>query len=368
MEQGTREVGGTRSKRAALIALMVGGLAACGETGFQSSAPKDADKPDKPSTAGSNSTPNSEVDKVLSPNGDDLPQNCATSARAVRIAFIVDNTGSNCSSDCQVQTGNSLVGSDPPRVNAALFGGKPFTQRQRVVSEAIQRIVTVDEQARAQKSDFIGTDVGLASFPKPKPGTNTGLNEPVTYEGSPALPVLMNNSASLKAIPGFNDSLWDLLKFTHKPLGHTPYQVALQAASKVLPHGRKAGDTRQEYVFFITDGLPTDERPSVVREARKALGDKVKVIMFSVYMPGLNTESQNANAKATLSDGWNNPQILWGRKAGNNDGFASFDAYWKALLELPKEIADVNVDVNGAENLAGEVDKVLDLISKCGGG
>ena len=155
-----------------------------------------------------------------------------------------------------------------------------------------------------------------------------------------------------------------MLKFTHKPAGATPYEVAFKGAHDLLKAGRNPQDPRPDVVLFITDGLPTDQRPSLVRAARAMLG-ATPVILFSLYEPGKNSETQNAPAKSTLSDGWNSPTLQWGDRPNENDGYPNFESYWKELLKLPSEVSNSVIEVEGSQKLNAELDRILGVLQSC---
>lgn len=298
------------------------------------------------------------------PGGEDIPQNCTNQHRALRIAIVVDNSGSmSCKPGSVKSSTNDVCGTDPIKENSP-HGGIGYTDRQKAIFSAITRTISQDAKARGSNPDFPGSSFGISSFPRDGK-TLDGLNNSVFHSGpGAAIPSLLANTRDLSESSDFQDALWNLLAFTHAPDGATPYATALRGAQKILAT-RNDNDKRSDVVLFITDGLPTDSRPSEVVKVRQELGAKTKVILLSLYQPGKSRDEQNAPAKKSLEDAWNNPSIQWGHKPGNNDGFTDFGSYWQALIGLPAQVADEQVDINGSENLDDAMDRILGAVQKC---
>lgn len=302
------------------------------------------------------------VEKLVLPY---VAETCTEEYRAMRVAFVVDNTGSN---SCEryrgkIQDGSGgYCGTDPVRGSSPRNDGEGYTERQNAIYEAILNIAANDQKAIEKNANFPGTDVGIISFPQDA----NSLSKFKEISGNNSiLPGLMTNVKDLKVTDDFKTKLWSLLKFTHSPDGATPYKTALEGAIRLLKENRAASETRSDIVFFITDGLPTDEQPSKVKEVRAKLGKETPVIFFSIYSPGKNTEQQNAPAKESLRQAWSNPQLEWGHRAGVNDGFAGFDQYWSALLGLPKEISDAFIEVSDPMKLKTEINQALGVLRTC---
>lgn len=298
------------------------------------------------------------------PGAEDIPQNCTDQHRALRIAFVVDNSGSMSCKPGSVKTSSQDVcGTDPIKENSPR-GGIGFTDRQNAIFAAITRTIAKDNATRKINSEFVGSSFGISSFPRDGKSMD-GLNNSVYHSGiGSVLPDTLTNTSAMGETEAFQDSLWNLMSFTHMPEGPTPYATALRGARKLLEN-RDPQDKRSDVVMLITDGLPTDDKPSDVVRAREELGKDVKLIILSLYQPGKSRDEQNAPAKDTLQKAWNEPSIMWGHKSGNNDGFADFQAYWQALIDLPEKVADEVVEINGSDNLEATMDSVLGSVQTC---
>jgi hypothetical protein len=289
---------------------------------------------------------------------------CVNGHRALRVAFLVDNTGSNSCTPGKLQTdANNLCGTDPVKPDSPIPGGGSYTDRQNAVFQTIVTLVAKDQAARAANASFEGSEVGLLSFPS---GISVDeLSKSKFYTGIAAVfPKKMTNIlADVRVDEDFKMRLWELLQFTHNPIGMTPYKTALEGGEQLLIEGRNPADTRQDLAILITDGLPNDVQPSLVKAALANLKN-VDLVIFSVYQKGLDMESQNAVAKNALRDLWSG-SFQWGHASGKSDDFASFDDYWAGLLKVPNEIANKVVEVHGSDNLKTAVEELLGSYQQC---
>jgi len=229
----------------------------------------------------------------------------------------------------------------------------------------------LDTLARTTDANYAGTEVGIVSFPKSHLEQDTFA----VHSGHGALPQKMTNLAG----SGFDDArkqtLWNGLEFTHTPDGVTPYAVGLQGAKDLLDGSGGVGeatansDGRERHVIFLTDGLPTDEQPSLVLAARAALTN-VKFHLVNVHS---NPQAQSVAQKmsrAGLHDWFLNRAIpnAWALRPGHTDGYAQteagFASYWSDLLGLPNKIADSTVNVE-TQNLQTEMQSILAEIQGC---
>lgn len=303
---------------------------------------------------------------------------CKDESRAIRIALVVDNTGSNsCLSKDNpgvdpinipngIQDPNKgLCGTDPVRAGGPpLANGRGFTQRQNAIYETVLRIIDMDAKARESNPAFQGSEIGLSSFPFDR--TLDGLGKSVFHSGQGnVFPQLMTNTKDMQPTEEFKNNLWALLHFTHMPQGMTPYATGIEGGKHLLSTGRSPTESRPELVLFITDGLPTDQQPSRVKAAKDALGPDVPLIVLSVFEKGKDVEKQNAPAKASLKGYWDSSDFLWGHNPAGNDGFPDFEAYWRALTGTPKAVATQYIEIQGAENLQSALDKVLGAFKSC---
>lgn len=310
------------------------------------------------------------IDKLLKPAS---PETCSEEFRALRVAFVVDNTESNSCSPGQVQDlsgytckdgskhSGEYSGTDPIKSNHSNGRGH-YTERQNAVYESVLSIMDHDAKAIAKDPNFPGSAVGVVSFPEGQI-VDDSLDRYVKQSGKGPLPKLMTNLKGIASDDVFKNSLWDMLKFTHNPVGMTPYNVAFRGAKELLMD-KQAGDSRPEIVFFITDGLPTDSMPSKIVEARKSLGS-TPVIFFNIYSPGASSEAQNGPAKNSLQELWNSAKFSWGHEASGNDNFPNFDAFWTRLQSIQKEVGNTIIEVRDPKTLKLEIDKALGVLQVC---
>ena len=120
--------------------------------------------------------------------------------------------------------------------------------------------------------------------------------------------------------------------------------------------------------MFITDGLPTDETPSAVKTLRAQLGPKTQLILLSVYDPNEDPTVISSPLYMNLRAAFLG-SVNWATKPGNPDVFPKteigFATYWNTLISLPAQIADKVIKVGGANQLQGEMDKILKAATTC---
>lgn len=301
---------------------------------------------------------------------------CPDEFRPLRVAFIVDNTGSNGAKPGNIQRPPVLKGSDAIKSFdddkyllkdtdfSGLDTGNIFTYRQYAVYKSILKLQKSGIASRKSNSKYTGIDVGVAHFPKVSGDTATEeeMKEPVFYNGdSTGLPSKMTDVSQIESSTSFNQKLWNMLKFTHDSRGLTPYVTAFTAANSLLIDEKKADDQRQALMILVTDGLPTDRTPSSIKAARKALGANTRVVLLSIYgSDEVDDEVQNKEAKASLSALYSGG-LEWGKEE-----HSTFESYWKALVAIPSsnEVRDDYIQVN-SRNLQKSLDGVLDRYLTC---
>lgn len=303
---------------------------------------------------------------------------CGAGHKAARLAFVVDNSESNGPSDGQVQQGQSIQGvthydgTDPVLQGLSLRQrNERYTLRQSALWDIVRHTAALDAKARAANPKFIGSELGIGYFPLGESYEQHSRFGLVSGPGGQAAALLgrpMTNTQDFALNEAFMDSLWTAFAFTHHPRGMTPYEAALAGGAELLNSGRIAQDIRDDVLFIITDGIPTDEQPSRVRAARGRLG-KTRVVVVSLFKPGNDVNLQNSAARTALKKAFENPDpaYMWARKPGRTDGYGpqDFDRYWIDLLKLPKEIADRYVEVEGAANLRPELERLLKVEQTC---
>ena len=306
---------------------------------------------------------------------------CTEPVRPLRVAFVIDNTGSNNADPSDVQNPKKTNGTDPVKsLNGQLhllnnenlnFLDKSdvYTDRQIAVFLAIRKLQKASAEARAKNADFKGIDVGVAHFPYSPEGLARGaavdesdLAKSVLHNGeSTGLPDVMTDVSKLTYSDAWRDKVWNMLKFTHTSRGMTPYTTAFEAANSLLVSSevKKAGDDRPGLMVLITDGLPSDRLPSKIYAARQTLGTDTRVVIMSVFQPGANEDEQNKPARDALAQAYNDYD--WGKEE-----YQSFDAYWNALNEVPKspKVRDDEFAIE-SKNLLTSMDQLLERYLKC---
>lgn len=302
-------------------------------------------------------------EKQISPQELDANKSgtCTNNYKATRILFVVDNSGSNGLKDGSEQNGTKLIGTDPVRKGKSARGiVEAFTDRQNALYEMYTHTVELDKEASLANPDFLGTELGIASFPASESDT-TNYKAIAGFGGSNA-ELKMQNIKELKYDAELRNKIWDALAFTHRPEGSTPYTTAMSAAHDYLVKEKQKDDPREDYLFLISDGLPTDEQPSKVVELRRALGN-THVYLMSVYRPGADLKTQNSEAYSTLKEAYEKKG--WAQRAGFTDSPKSFDEYWNVLLALPQQIANQTIDVSDSSKLIAELNAALKVIRQC---
>jgi hypothetical protein len=309
---------------------------------------------------------------------------CPDKFRPLRVAFVIDNTKSNSDTPGVPQSGNRLVGSDPIKQFSEdkyllddedlknLNTGGLYTHRQVAVYKAIRKLQRAGLASRVENPNFKGIDIGLSHFPlapkfdpadkeKSSPTEEQMKNAVFHFGGNTGLDSKMTDISKIEESAQFSQKIWDTLNFTHHPNGMTPYLTAFSAAKTLLKEEKKEGDSRQGIMVLVTDGLPTDRAPSLIKEARKNLGADTRVVLLQVYGFGeISDEKQNEGPKKVLQE------LFTGSWKWGQEEHSTFDAYWKALLSIPNspEVRDDQIQVR-ANKLNEGLEGMLKYILKC---
>ncbi|NBO37337.1 hypothetical protein EBU99_02005 [bacterium] len=319
--------------------------------------------------------------KVLAP---EMPA-CPDDFRPLRVAIIVDNTGSNGASPGNVEKGPNYSGTDVLKSFSddknllddeikALNTATGYTDRQLAVFKAVAKLQKSGLAARAKNANFAGIDVGIAHFPyapanlSQSQAYDENLMYKAVYHNGPetGLPNAMTDVSKISESTTFNQKLWSTLDFTHYSRGMTPYKTAFEAAYELLSSekNKKQGETRAGLMILVTDGLPTDRKPSEIAAARASLGKDTRVVLMSVYAANPNDENQNSAAKTSLQKLFNSSDFNWGKEE-----FAAFTDYWNALLKVPQSdsVRDDYIQVKSTD-LKQSLDNVIDRYVSCTSG
>lgn len=324
-------------------------------------------------------------EETLSPKEVDLNTQptrevCTGNHKAARLFFIVDNSNSH---GYVVDGFTDRLGTDPARQTLSVRGKVEYkTFRQEALYTIARRTAELDRTAKESNPTFVGTQMGISYFPRYE-GSGNPDREPGTLEdlatyinvtgpggtGSSVFPDRLTDLAKLDFTTGQDDALWNSFSFTHRAGGSTPYATGLRAAVENFgPQTRTPGDSRENIVFLLTDGLPTDETPSAVRRLRQDLGPDVRLVVLAVYDPNEDPTVSGSPLYSKLKSAFLGPQN-WATKQGNPDFFSKtesgFEQYWSTLLALPGQIADEIVKVPKAAELQGEIDRILEAVQTC---
>lgn len=313
------------------------------------------------------------------------PEVCTKQHKAARLYFIVDNSNSHG----YVVPGEELRrGTDPARLAVSVRGRSEWrTYRQEALYTIIRRAAELDRMASEAHSEFLGSEVGIAYFPKysgsgnPEvdPGTLEDLARfvDVSGPGGTGASVFPQRMTPLKALSGgdlsepssaASDALWNAFNFTQAPGGSTPYATGLRAAVTNFLPGVADTDPREQLVLFLTDGLPTDETPSAIRSLRAELGDKVKLVIISMYDPNEDPRLADSPLYKNLQSAFLGPQ-QWATKPSNPDKYPrtteGFQRYWSDLISVPEAISNQIVRVAKAADLTSTIESVITASTTC---
>jgi hypothetical protein len=321
---------------------------------------------------GDKGSPNPELDPKPNPDPKNPvptkppPVKCEpqTKRKPIRIVFVVDNSGSNGRKDGASPAKNETHLTDPVKLGATPFDSNGrYTYRQKALFELIQEAQKLDREALVENSQFPGTEVGVVSFP-------LSNAEPTRYQIQSQQMGFAKPMINLKNMP-FNSAstrqLWDAFNFTHFPQGMTPYKVGLEGA-KELFRAKDVTLAKEDHIIFISDGLPTDERPSTVRAVRAALSfAHFHLLNFRVLSNGQDTsESTHYDGLKEMFFG----TAMWARKPGNNDGYSGdlngYSRYWFDLKGLPNELSQSQATVS-VEDLKKTLSGLMSQIQSCQG-
>ena len=234
-----------------------------------------------------------------------------------RIAFVIDNSGSNSSTDCPTR---SATGTTNFLDQLRYACGGP-TARESAVLDAYDLLAQV--AAKAPGDPMAESQMAIASFPTAG-NQSTGWQKQIGWR--PMLAAARGEIANS-------------LLFTRSPGGLTPYSAAVTAASTLFVNVSK--DDRQNVVILISDGQATDGNPADVEAkaaALKASGVKVYVIIYG------GTLAENASSQVELMQRLQNSNKASSQGNWYSSNYASFDDYIKKL-----------VGVNGQGGLAANV-------------
>jgi hypothetical protein len=296
---------------------------------------------------------------------------CADSTRAVRIALIVDTSQSmdgikGCAeapSATATPSATESWGTDYKRNGTSIRNtSECFNDRQNAIYHIVTRTAALDEAALKVNPNYIGSEIGIAHFPLGDQNQENSLYG--TISGRPPLKSKMTNLGGIKLDDPAKEELWNVSKRVQTSAGITPYAAAVQAAKDLLKTGRDPNDPRLDVVLMLTDGLPTDERPSEVLRLKEELADTRWVTMF-LYDPTVAKQTQESEFKTSLKKAFD--EKGWARQPNNTDGYGAgeFEKYWADLTAIPGKISNERIDISSSSKIIESFDNVLNIIQKC---
>jgi hypothetical protein len=221
----------------------------------------------------------------LSPNATPPPQQCkdVKTVNGADLVFLLDNSGSNAETDC------------PSRQNQ---GGGRFqcngaTERERAVLSAFDQLVKVE--AKYKISNAAESRIAVASFP-----TRNSSVSGWEIHGEQQAGGWYRTEANVRS------DLSDLLAFTRRPYGHTPFGAGIEAAEYLFTRLPAASNNapRSKLAILVTDGEPTDRDPVAVIDAathlRGLTGEKSIQLITVFVTGGTLRESRLAEHRAML--------------------------------------------------------------------
>ncbi len=295
--------------------LVLGLLSACSEATFSGNAPKKAVRSAEPTatpTPEPTVTNPTETSQPTTPETTDVVTTapvvpatngeCAVSEKKVgaQIAFIIDNSNSNSSTDCQSATVRGEYN------GTKLYRCGVSTNRESAVLAAFDTLATFGSEGLSKSS------IALASFPKAGDMFGGWTNQ-------------SNGWISVEA--GQRKAAEGSLAFTREPFGMTPYGDAVSAMSELFTSA--AQDERTKVAILVTDGEPTDRDPNGVRAKAEELRAKgIKVVVIT-YNETANTRLASHQAMMAEID---NKWVQGGQGHWYTSAYADFSSYIKALV------------------------------------
>jgi hypothetical protein len=319
--------------------------------------PPEPDEPQPPAVVTTGSVV--PTDPKVSPPTEPTKE-CFGEHRALRIAFLVDNSASmSPSKNLSPGAKGYTSGTDPALAAlSSRMKQERMTKRQDAIYKIVSDTLEKDAAAKAGNSIFVGSEIGMSYFPK-----NSFEDVAVRVSERPPLNLRMNNLLNVSNKIEFLNQFWNTLDFTHVGDGRTPYLAALREAKELLKNGKSSSDTRRDMLVFLTDGLPSDESPSLVKAAKTELVDT-----DVVYLRLFDSAIANDDAfKVSIREAFLDENVKWGRKQDNVDKYTvqDFERYWSDLLAIPEAISSYKVAVSNTEQIKSTLGQIVNSYQKC---
>lgn len=310
-------------------------LSACNQASFAGGSPQRAGNGQATSPAPGDPAPPGQPSPGQPPPGrPDSPQcHDQTHSIGVQVAFLIDNSSSNESSDCP-----DPVASDRRKPNGTpTYVCRKQTHREQAVLSAYDLLASV---AAADKDNAPAlSSLSVLSFPTTE---NAGFTAQQGWTAA-------------SGDDGNRDELSQGLRFARAPYGQTPYGEAIRGARELFSNA--ASDERAKVAILVTDGEPTDADPgAVAADAAELKKDGVKII--TIYVTGAKERSERQAAHRRMMQ-------TYGR-SWYASHYGGFDEYFAALAGLGEELSNGSVvEIDDASGLEKAVRGVLGQAVRC---
>ena len=227
-------------------------------------------------------------------------------ATGAHLAFLIDNSNSNATTDCPGARRVSQFN------NSEVFECGGQTNREKAVLAAFDTLTAVGQRYRNADAT---SSLAVASFP-------TQTNFISGYQNE--------TTGSLATVAAKRQDLANALSFARRPFGLTPYGGAMSAAQDIF--AGTPSDNKSRVAVLVTDGEPTDQNAAAVEAQAREL-EKFGVEIITVFITGAQTRTQRTLAHQEMLRQVNERQRTRGQ--GNwfdDNAHHDFPAYIDALV------------------------------------
>jgi hypothetical protein len=134
-------------------------------------------------------------------------------------------------------------------------------------------------------------------------------------------------STTFETLPENRDLLAETLTFARRPKGATPYSYALQLGQTFLDDPALANHD-QNILVLVTDGEPTDQSPSQVRELASQID--ARIVTIRINHQKLTADERQQRHREIIAENYGS----WA-----TDAYPDVQAYADDLLALPADIS-----------------------------
>jgi len=233
------------------------------------------------------------------------PEECVprNEIKGLDVAFVIDNSGSNSTTDCSNPTS---IGTDAEGYTLTKCAAE--TNREKSVVSAFNKMNSLI----ANKGT---ANLSIVSFPES------------TYSGA------VTHTDEWVGVEKYNTaSIQSAMNFSRYPQGFTPYGAGLNEASELFK-GINSGE-RSKLVILVTDGEPTDNNPVAVKNSVKSslLDQNVKIV--TVMVTGQNSYQQRVTKHIEILRGLNYSEAVIDELMGTNGKTSLIDSISTSKIEV----------------------------------